>query len=138
MYKRIAITRLTIFVIVFCVPVFCISVMNLFADQAADTSYLFPGWFFPLVLVLIIENQQKMVEIQRRINKIKKQNREKGIKIMNESVKGFIGKECIVSTMTANYVGSIESVEDNWITVKSKKGRIEVINLDHISRIREK
>jgi len=59
---------------------------------------------------------------------------------MNELIKKFIGKECIITTMNESVTGIVESVEDNWIEVSPiKKNKIgsEIISLDYISRIRE-
>lgn len=54
---------------------------------------------------------------------------------MNEIVKGYIGKDCIIYTFQSQVTGIIETVENNWISVKTKSGE-EIINMDFISRIR--
>jgi hypothetical protein len=58
---------------------------------------------------------------------------------MNEAIKSFIGKECIITMMNATITGVVESVEDNWITVHStkKSGSNEIINIDYINRIQK-
>jgi len=78
-------------------------------------------------------------EKQRRILNIKKLNRMKGHDIMNESIKNFIGKECIVTTMNASVTGVIDSAEESWITLSrsGKSDGSEIINIDYISRIQE-
>ncbi len=55
---------------------------------------------------------------------------------MNEIIKEFIGKECIIYTFQTQIIGVIERIQDNWIYVKSDNN-VEIINLEYISRIRE-
>lgn len=55
---------------------------------------------------------------------------------MNELIKNFIGKECIVYTLQSQVTGIIEKVEDNWISIK-KDDNIEIVNIEYINRIRE-
>ena len=55
---------------------------------------------------------------------------------MNEVIKNFIVKECLIHTFQTQVSGVIESIENNWISIKTK-GKIEIINIDYISRIRE-
>lgn len=55
---------------------------------------------------------------------------------MNEIIKNFIGKECFIHTFQTQLVGTIESLEDNWISIKNANG-LEIVNIDYISRIRE-
>jgi len=56
---------------------------------------------------------------------------------MNEAIKKFIGKECIITTMNESVTGMVESIEDNWISVTSAKSKAEIINIDYISHIKE-
>ncbi|MDR0920183.1 MAG: hypothetical protein LBM93_13210 [Oscillospiraceae bacterium] len=59
---------------------------------------------------------------------------------MNETVKKFIGKDCLINTVNSTVDGVIESVEDNWVFLKvSEKynSTLDMINIEYISRIRE-
>jgi len=55
---------------------------------------------------------------------------------MNESVRQFIGKNCLIYAYNNQLIGTVVSVEDNWLTIRTKTGS-ELVNLDYISRIRE-
>ena len=57
---------------------------------------------------------------------------------MKELAKRFIDKECVISSFDGNhqYEGVIKEVTDGAILVE-KDGKIEVLNLDFVIRIRE-
>ncbi len=57
---------------------------------------------------------------------------------MKELAKKFIDKECIITSFDGNhqYDGVIKEVTDGAILVE-KEGKIEVLNLDFVIRIRE-
>ena len=91
------------------------------------------------MILLFEENKRKKAVKQQHILKIKK-GKKKGGGFMNEIIKKFTGKECIITTINESVTGLIESVEDNWITVSqigNSSGGTEIINVDYISRIRE-
>lgn len=59
---------------------------------------------------------------------------------MCEAVACFVGKECIITMLNKDIVGTIESISGNWIQVRSASegaGTQESINLDYVNRIRE-
>ena len=59
---------------------------------------------------------------------------------MKELAKQFIGKECIVYTVTStdsNIQGIIMQIDDGGMVIEKKSGEKEIINLDFITRIRE-
>ena len=57
---------------------------------------------------------------------------------MNELIRRFVGKQCLVYSENGNAVlGVVETVEGNWVSVQTKQGT-ELVNLDYISRIKEK
>lgn len=59
--------------------------------------------------------------------------------MMNEVINKYIGKECLVyvSGVSAGTVeGTIISVDDNWVVIKSKDGE-ETVNLDYVVRVKE-
>ena len=63
---------------------------------------------------------------------------------MNEAIARYVGKECMITIRVGGAggfaFGKIVSVEGNWLTVRSagKNGGDEIINIDHITRIRER
>jgi len=92
--------------------------------------------FIPIFIILVMEEQYRRMETHRRI--LIKRKRMRGAIIMNEVVKTFIGKECIISTINANITGIIEAVDENWVSIRPRnKSCVELMNTDHISRIRE-
>ena len=88
-----------------------------------------------LLFIILWNSRNDKQEIQKLI--IKRISKKKvGIRKMNEIIKEFIGKECIIYTFQTQIIGVIERIQDNWIYVKSDNN-VEIINLEYISRIRE-
>ncbi len=58
---------------------------------------------------------------------------------MNELIQRFLGRQCILyigGGWGGNLTGTIEAIEGNWISVRTKSG-VEMVNLDYINRIGE-
>lgn len=91
------------------------------------------GIFIPLLAILL---EQQQTHTQMDIIRIIRQKRKEGTEYMNESLERFIGKDCMIYTYNYQLVGTVVSVEGNWMTVKTKNAS-ELVNLDYISRIRE-
>ena len=98
--------------------------------------------FLPLILLAIFllyeeSRRRKNAFIQKRAVR-KRQN--KGDITMNELVRNYVGKHCVISTMGSgfdgNYMGFIREIQENWLLVESKKGT-DIINLDYVVRIQE-
>ena len=50
----------------------------------------------------------------------------------------FIGKKCDISTIDEEYTGVIESVEENWLVVRSGDSDAEeIINLEYVTIVRQ-
>ena len=60
---------------------------------------------------------------------------------MNELIYKFIGKKCIIATMSNSLGGSvtgvIKEIRDGWVEVEMPNGQTDIINTDYIVRIRE-
>ena len=59
---------------------------------------------------------------------------------MKELAKQFIGKECIVYTVTStdsSIQGVIKEIGDGGMVIEKNSGEKEIINLDFVTRIRE-
>ena len=59
---------------------------------------------------------------------------------MKELAKQFIGKDCIVYTVTSNdssIQGVIKEVDGGGIVLEKDSGEREIVNLDFVTRIRE-
>ena len=94
--------------------------------------------YIPLIVLFIIlyimyHNRRAVVARQ-----IIKKRKTRGNTEMKELAKRFIDKECIISSFDGNhqYEGVIKEVTDGAILVE-KDGKIEVLNLDFVIRIRE-
>ena len=91
---------------------------------------------FIVLFFIIIMNRKK----KRRNAAVIMQRRKKGKKIMGEIIKEFVGKEVIIYTISdsASIQGTVESVNDNWVTVKGfDSGEAQVVNLEYVIRVRE-
>ena len=91
-----------------------------------------------LIFVVIIPwiNRQKRLAVIKHI-KNKKYNKENNA--MKELAKQFIGKECIIYTVTGTdsvIKGTVKEVTDGGIVVEKKDGT-EAVNLEYVTRIRE-
>lgn len=92
--------------------------------------------YFVILYVVIITQVRSRRQIMRKIIK-KKKSRNRGNLIMNEAIKIFLGKECVVYTFENTSVkGVVEAAEDGWLRIKTKKGQ-QLVNPDFVSRIRE-
>ena len=90
---------------------------------------------FILIFVVLITIQERN-NLLRLIIRRKKQRR--GNLSMNEIIKNYIGKDCVIylSNSSSVITGCLISLNDNWITVKTKDGD-EILNIDYIVRLKE-
>ncbi len=59
---------------------------------------------------------------------------------MKELAKQFMGKECIIYTITSNdgsVQGVIKEIDDGGMIIEGDSGEREIVNLDFVTRIRE-
>lgn len=98
-----------------------------------------PATYIPIIVLWIIifimfSNRRKAVIIRKIIEKRKIG----GNAEMKELAERFIEKECIIYSFDSShqYEGIIKEVTDGAILVE-KDGKLEVINLDFVIRIRE-
>lgn len=95
---------------------------------------------FALFFLVIIPwiTQQRRIAAVRHVLKRKKQMKENSY--MKELAKQFIGKDCIVYTVTsneANIQGVIKEIDDGGMLIEKNSGEKEIINIDFVTRIRE-
>lgn len=97
-----------------------------------------PAYFIWIVVFLIIFLARRQEKIVMRIRRKRRRIRKEEID-MNELVQRFLGKNCIIylGTTGGDLRGTIEAVEGNWVSVRTKD-TVEVVNLDYICRIKEK
>ena len=101
-----------------------------------SSGYIILFALFVLVIIPWITRQRKIAAIRHILNQKKQHKEDSGMK---ELAKKFIGKECIIYTvmsMDSGIQGTIKEVTDGGIIVE-KKGGIEAVNLEYITRIRE-
>ena len=96
--------------------------------------------FLCVFLPLLIEWTQQRDANQFHALKIIRRKR-KGQFIMSESLRRFIGKECVITVMSVQGTvnGVVEAVEDNWLLLRGKNAQQpEMVNVEYISRIQER
>lgn len=93
--------------------------------------------FFMLIVIFISARESNILATIALRRKKKGRNRQN----MNELVLKYIGKKCIISTMSNSLGGSvtgiIKSVNDSWLEVEAQNGQTEIINSEYIIRIKE-
>ena len=92
---------------------------------------------FVLVIIPLTMRQIRIAAVRHVLNR-KKQNKEN--LDMKELAKQFIGKDCIVYTVTSNDAsiqGTIKEIVDGGMIIEKNSGEKEIINLDFVTRIRE-
>lgn len=92
---------------------------------------LFPMFFLP-------EKRRKFAAIAHVRHKNKSKSENKEIK-MEELAKQFIGKDCVIYTITdtsATLTGVVRDVKDGGLLIEGKNG-LQAINLEYVTRIRE-
>ena len=95
---------------------------------------IYAAVFLPLLIVLL---QQEQTDAQMVTTRIRKRRTGKGgTENMNESVKQYVGKNCMIYACNSQMTGNVVSVEENWMTLQTKAGSM-LINLDYVSRILE-
>ena len=93
-----------------------------------------PIIFLWIIIFILFRNQRKAVILRKIIEKKKLG----GNAEMKELAQRFIDKECLIYSFDGShqYEGVIKEVTDGAILVE-KDGKIEMLNLDFVIRIRE-
>lgn len=92
---------------------------------------------FVIVIIPTIKRQRRVAAVRHVLNR-KKQKKEN--LSMIELAKQFIGKECIIYTVTStdsSIQGVIKEINDGGMIIEKSSGEKEIINLDFVTRIRE-
>lgn len=91
-----------------------------------------------LIIYLYVREKRRTVAVVWQIRNRRKQKKE--ILVMKELAKQFIGKECIIYTITSNdgsVHGVIKEIGGGGMIVENRTGEREIINLEFVTRIRE-
>ena len=93
-----------------------------------------PIIFLWIIIFILFRNQRKAVILRKIIEKKKSG----GNTEMKDLAQRFIDKECLIYSFDGShqYEGVIKEVTDGAILVE-KDGKIEMLNLDFVIRIRE-
>ncbi len=103
-----------------------------------DSSNFFAIWLPLFIVFFIIFTQRTATQYVIK----RKSSRRRLSPVNNDLVKQFTGKKCMVSTGSfgsglANATGTVKKVQDNWIEMEDKKGKISLINLEFVVGIKE-
>ena len=93
---------------------------------------LFLSCFLP-ILVMVLLWQQERLHIHL---KMAQRKRKKGSGFMQELIKEYMGKECLVYTLNSQLTGTVTEVADGWLRLSGAGGE-DTVNLDYRVRIRE-
>lgn len=91
--------------------------------------------FIVVFFVILPQKKQKTVAVARHIRKKREE-----INAMEELAKQFIGKECIIYTITSNEAsiqGTIKTVTSSGILIEDPQGQLQAVNLEYVTRVRE-
>lgn len=92
------------------------------------------GLFMPIWIIIIMYANKNNEFKKIAMTKIRR--RKEGQTMSNEIISSYIGKECILYTFQTQVTGIIESIQENWITIRVED-KLELINIDYVTRIRE-
>ena len=98
-------------------------------------------FIFLLALAIILAlfwtaKQRRIAAIRHVLNRKRNSGKDK---VMEELARQFIGKECIIYTVTStdsSIQGTVKDVTDGGIVLE-KDGNVEAVNLEYVTRIRE-
>lgn len=95
----------------------------------------FPTYFIIFMVIFLALNEARK---NRLLKIIRDKKKKRGTAPMNEVINAYIGKDCVIylSNSSSVITGNLISLNDNWITVKTKDGN-EILNIDYIVRLKE-
>lgn len=88
------------------------------------------------LFVLLPQRRRRTAAVVRHIRKKGQKERE----AMEALAKQFIGKECIIYTITSNdgsVQGTIREVSGGGMLIEDARGQLQAVNLEYVTRIRE-
>ncbi len=90
---------------------------------------------FLFLVVFLPKKRQKTAAVAHHIRKKRGE-----IAAMEALAKQFIGKECIIYTITSNdgsVQGTIREVSGGGMLIEDARGQMQAVNLEYVTRIRE-
>lgn len=101
-----------------------------------NPAYWMLAVLFVLVILPQIRSRKRNAAVVRHIRKKGKKERE----AMENLAKQFVGKECIIYTITSNdgtVQGTIKDVSGGGLLLEDAQGQLQAVNLEYVTRIRE-
>ena len=98
--------------------------------------FMFAVMWFLFIFVLIPQKKRETTAAAHHIRKKGEKERE----AMEALAKQFIGKECIIYTITSNdgsVQGTIKEVNGGGMLIEDARGQQQAVNLEYVTRIRE-
>lgn len=98
--------------------------------------WMLAAFWLLFLFVLLPQEKKRNAAVIRRIRRKRKEER----KAMETLAKQFIGKECLIYTITSNdgsVQGTIKEVSGGGMVLEDAQGQIQAVNLDYVTRIRE-
>ncbi len=92
-----------------------------------------------LLLWLIWLSKRHRAAVMMQLRRLYKKRLEKENFTMSSVMDRFLGKDCLIyfSMGSGQISGTIESVEDNWLVIRTLAGQTDVVSLDYVNRVRE-
>ena len=97
-------------------------------------------WIVIFVFFIILPALRSRTRRRAAASRLIRKKRKRGIDLMNKIVMSYVGKECLIYTMSSTEIvtGVVEAMEDGWITVRSFDGQTtEAVNAEYVTRIKE-
>lgn len=95
------------------------------------------GFIFLLFFVVFLSLYYERRRLRNLLNilRIKRKRREKP---MAHIIESFLGKDCVLNLASGGTAdGIVKSVSEGWVTLEDQDGKLQAVNMDYISRIRE-
>lgn len=95
------------------------------------------GFIFLLFLVVFLTLYYERQRVRKLLN-VLRIKRKRGEKPMAHIIESFLGKDCILNLASGGTAdGIVKSVSEGWVTLENQEGKLQAVNMDYVSRIRE-
>lgn len=96
-------------------------------------------WCSLLLVWLLWQTKRHRAAVMMQLRRLRKKRLEKENFTMSSVMDRFLGKDCLIyfSMGSGQVSGVIESVEDNWLVIRTLAGQTDVVSLDYVNRVRE-
>lgn len=98
--------------------------------------FMIAAFWFLFLVVFLPRRKQRTAAVAHHIRRKARKEAE----AMEALAKQFIGKECIIYTITSNdgsIQGVIKEVSGGGMVIEDAQGQLQAVNLEYVTRIRE-